>query len=44
LTSLTDGSFCVSSDMTLLRINPQPPRGDAPDIARAIEAMVAALT
>jgi len=26
------------------RRNPQSPRGDAPDIARAIKAMVAALT
>jgi len=36
--------FCVPNDMTPPHINPQPPRGDASDIARAIEAMVAALT
>jgi len=41
---LIDGFSCVPSDMAPPRMNSQPPRGDAPDIARAIEAMVAALT
>jgi len=34
----------VPSDMAPPRRNPQSSRGDAPDIARAIEAMVVALT
>jgi len=42
--SLIDGFSCVPSHMAPPRVNPQPPQSDAPDIARAIEAMVAALT
>jgi len=41
---LIDGFSCVPSHMAPPRVNPQPPQSDAPDIARAIEAMVAALT
>ncbi|XP_027922937.1 uncharacterized protein LOC114180844 [Vigna unguiculata] len=42
---VSNGSFCVSSDMAHPCIAPSPPpQGDGQDLARAIEAMAAALT
>ena len=36
--------FLYASDMAPPHRNPQSSKGDAPDIARAIEVMVAAMT
>ena len=36
--------FLCASDMAPQRKNSQPSQGDAPDIARAIEVMMAAMT
>jgi len=42
--SQTNGFSCVSSEMATPRVTPPPLQDDAPDITRAIEAMVATLT
>jgi len=41
---LSDGFPCVPNDIAPPRMNPQSSLGNVPDIARAIEAMVAILT